>query len=142
MNNSIIELLNLAGDDIEIIGQSTTGETLEITISKKDRVTVCPLCGCSMHSKGNYIRTVNHPILQDGRKVILKLVKRKYKCSSPVCGYMVSDKFDFVGDYKHSSLLLPYLIIKEFKDINATVFQTAQRLNVSQTLVYNTFMQP
>ena len=42
MNNSIIELLNLAGDDIEIIGQSTTGETLEITISKKDRVTVCP----------------------------------------------------------------------------------------------------
>ena len=74
-----------------------------------------------MHSKGSYIRTINHPILQDGRKVILKLVKRKVQCSSPLCGYMVSDKFDFVGDYKHSSLLLPYLIIREFRDINATV---------------------
>ncbi len=141
MNNSIIELLNLAGDDIEIAGQSTNGDTLEITICKKERIRICPLCGSSMHSKGSYIRTVNHPILQDGRKVILKLVKRKYKCSSPLCGYMTSDKFDFVGDYKHSTLLLPYLVIREFKDINATVAQTAQRLNVSQTLVYDTFMQ-
>ena len=140
MNNSIIELLNLAGDDIEVTNQTTTNDTVEITICKKERVKICPLCGHAMHSKGSYIRTINHPILQDGRKVILKLVKRKVKCSSPLCGYMVSDKFDFVGDYKHSSLLLPYLIIREFRDINATVHQTAQRLNVSDTLVYDTFM--
>ena len=140
MNNSIIELLNLAGDDIEVTNQTTTNDTVEITICKKERVKICPLCGHAMHSKGSYIRTINHPILQDGRKVILKLVKRKVKCSSPLCEYMVSDKFDFVGDYKHSSLLLPYLIIREFRDINATVHQTAQRLNVSDTLVYDTFM--
>ena len=124
MNNSIIELLNLAGDDIEVTNQTTTNDTVEITICKKERVKICPLCGHAMHSKGSYIRTINHPIIQDGRKVILKLVKRKVKCSSPLCGYMVSDKFDFVGDYKHSSLLLPYLIIREFRDINATVHQT------------------
>lgn len=140
MNNSIIELLNLTGDDIEVTNQITTNDTIEIIICKKERITICPLCGHTMHSKGSYTRTVNHPILQDGRKVILKLVKRKVKCSSPLCGYMVSDKFDFVGDYKHSSLLLPYLIIREFRDINATVHQTAQRLNVSNTLVYDTFM--
>ena len=35
MNNSIIELLNLTGDDIEVTNQITTNDTIEITICKK-----------------------------------------------------------------------------------------------------------
>ena len=38
MNNSIIELLNLAGDDFEVTNQTTTNDTVEITICKKERV--------------------------------------------------------------------------------------------------------
>ena len=141
MNNSIIELLNLTGDGLEVIDQESCADQFIITLCKSERMTVCPICGCPMHSKGSYTRTINHPILLDGRKVTLKLVKRKYKCSSVCCGYMASDRFKFVGDFKHSSSLLPYLIIKEFRDINTTAQQVAERLNVSDTMVYNTFMQ-
>lgn len=93
-----------------------------------------------MHSKGIYKRTVNHPTFIDGRNVILYLNKRKYKCSNPNCGYMNSDDFKFVQVGKHNSNTLPLLIQKEFKSLTSTATDVAARLNVSPTLIHDTFL--
>ena len=50
MNNSIIELLNLTGDGLEVIDQESCADQFIITLCKSERMTVCPICGCPMHS--------------------------------------------------------------------------------------------
>lgn len=140
MSNSIIELLNLVDDDLNVISQETIENTIYITIEKKSKSHICPICGSMMHSKGIYKRTVNHPTFIDGRSVILYLNKRKYKCSNPNCGYMNSDTFKFVQSGKHSSNALPLLILKEFKSLSTTATDVAARLNVSPTLIQYIFI--
>lgn len=140
MSNSIIEVLNLIDNDLEVVDQFTENNQIVITVQKKCFIHICPICGYTMHSKGFYKRTINHPILQDGRTIKLLVNKRKYKCSNKACGYMVSDEFSFALPGKHNSTILPLLILKEFKNIDTTAHEVAQRLNVSDTLVYDTFI--
>ena len=140
MSNSIIELLNLVDDDLNVINQEAVENTIYITIEKLSKPHICPICGCMMHSKGIYKRTVNHPTFIDGRNVILYVNKRKYKCSNPNCGYMNSDNFKFVQVGKHNSNALPLLILKEFKSLSTTATDVAAKLNVSPTLIQDTFL--
>lgn len=140
MQNSIIDLLNLKGDDVIVTAYESSSDKLTVHIEKRIRPEICPECGNKLYSKGYDIRTLNHPILQDGRKVILKIKKRKYCCSSEICNYFVSDSFSFAPKGKHSTYVLPLLILKEFKNINTTAIDVAKKLNVSDTLVYNTFL--
>ena len=75
MTNHITDLLNLKDSDIQIKSISTHGNIKEITLEKRISSHYCPLCNFKMHSLGVYVRTVNHPILQDG--FILKLLVRQ-----------------------------------------------------------------
>ena len=77
MTNHITDLLNLKDSDIQIKSISTHGNIKEITLEKRISSHYCPLCNFKMHSLGIYVRTVNHPILQDG--FILKLLVRHIK---------------------------------------------------------------
>ena len=63
----------------------------------------------------------------------------KYKCSNPNCGYFTSDSLYFAPTGKHSTQILPLLILKEFKNINTTATDVASRHSVSDTTVYKIF---
>lgn len=140
--NSIIDILNLVDADIEITDSVCTDNTLTIFISKKDSEHFCPLCGHILHSKGSSVRTINHPILQDGRKVVLMLKKRKWQCSrNPQCPHFESDSFSFAPAYQHSTTLVPVMIASELKNLNTTLKDVAERFNVSDTFVHSTFMR-
>ena len=140
MNDSIIDLLSLKGDDITLTCNDTSDDNeIIVNVQKAHRLTNCPLCGSVFYSKGSDIRKLNHPILQDHRHITIHLKKMKYKCSNPDCGYFTSDSFYFAPKGKHSTRILPLLILKEFKNINATATDVASRLSVSDTTVYKIF---
>lgn len=139
MSNNIIKLLGFEDPAIEVSGFKDSGNQRIITVSKKAVPTFCPVCESRMHSKGIYTRTVNHPIMQDGRQIILKLQQRRYKCINPACGYTKNDEFSFVDPGRRNSNLTDYLLVMAFKDPNMTAAQIAARFNVSDTYAIETF---
>ena len=94
MNDFITSLLNLKGSqglNSEIL--SSNDSQLWVQLEHTPEARFCPHCNYQMHSKRVYIRTVYHPVLQDGRQIILKLRKRKWKCQNPEYGAFESDTF-------------------------------------------------
>lgn len=89
MNNFITYLLNLK-DAHKLNSEIIPSPPSELVsrLEYPPEAKFCPVCGFRMHSKGVYIRTVSHQILQDGRKLVLKLHQHKWKCqntdSSPI----------------------------------------------------------
>ncbi|MEI3401690.1 MAG: hypothetical protein V8R51_05000 [Clostridia bacterium] len=69
MNNDIMNSLNIEDIDIIITKVLTDENIKEIHLEKSLKVEYCPACSSRMHSKGRYIRRINHPILQDGYQV-------------------------------------------------------------------------
>ena len=67
--NDLLLILNLPTDGSILISKVEVHEdTKFIHISTSPSPVFCPNCGCRMHSKGMYARTVNHPVLQDSFK--------------------------------------------------------------------------
>ena len=79
-NSNYLALLNLTDDGtytvtkIEIIGSDKF-----VYIKKNLKPTLCPMCQSRMHSKGIYVRKVNHPISQDSMNTYL-IVRRADGC--------------------------------------------------------------
>lgn len=71
--NSITELLNLEDADIFISNISINGTKKILTLETKPIRHFCPVCGFKMYSRGIKVRTINHPVLQDGYELVLKL---------------------------------------------------------------------
>ena len=141
MHDYTKDFFNLVDDDITIDKVEMIDNVVHVYITKIISPHFCPVCGARMFSKGIYTRTLNHPILQDGREVTLHVAKRKWKCSSMFCGFMTSDSFKLFQAYKHSTNILPVLILKEMKSLTVTAEDIAARLNVSPTTVHYTFLQ-
>lgn len=139
MTDDIIKLLGFKDAGIVAKISKSTGSTLEITISKPPSPQYCPICNYRMLSKGIYVRTANHPILQDGRKVVLKVNQRRWKCSNPICGNFISEHFSFIDKHKHNTNLTDFLIIEDFRDASLSAASIARRRNVSDTYAINTF---
>ena len=70
--NSITELLNLEDADIFISNISINGTKKILTLETKPIRHFCPVCGFKMYSRGIKVRTINHPVLQDGYELVLK----------------------------------------------------------------------
>ena len=100
MNDNIIKLLNLEDTDLIVNGPVISKGVKTLTLTKKLKPTFCPVCGAKMHSKGIYPRTVNHPVLQDGTRLVLKLNQRRWKCTNPVCAHTCNDSFSFVEPHR------------------------------------------
>lgn len=71
-----------------------------------------------MESKGFYTRTVKHSVLQGIGSLVLKFKERKWHCKN--CGYYENDSVNFIEPYKHTTSLMPYMIINDMKDIHVT----------------------
>lgn len=136
---SITRILRLGDDSADVTDVQISSDTIEVTLQKKDQVMFCPECGCRMESKGIRVRKVNHPVMQDGYKLILHVKERKWNCRN--CNFYTHDRFNFLEDYKQNTSLVPIMIVNEMKDLHVTARQVAVRFNVSDTYVMTTFMQ-
>ena len=113
------------------------GQTKFITLETAPSIHFCPICGFRMHSKGLHTRKVNHPVLQDGYKILLK--HRRWKCSDPRCGYCLNESFRFVDKSKRNTNATDMMIINAFRDLDASDSSIAQKFKVSDTYALETF---
>ncbi len=139
MDNTILQLLGITDSDLQIVGQTIKNDERIVVLQKKLVPVYCPECGARMYSRGIYVRTINHPVIQGIGHLTLKVRERKWRC--PSCRHMETDHFHFLEPYKQSTSLTPLMIINEMKDINMSAAEVARQYNVSNTYVHTVFMQ-
>lgn len=144
MNNDIISLLDFNPEEIELIKTETDIETNTkyIHVQKILNPTYCPICHCRMHSRGIKVRTINHPIFQDGSRLVIKLHQRRWKCKNALCSVSeLNDEFSFVQKNHRNTNMVPYLILNRLKDIRVTAVSAAKAFDVSDTYVHQTVLR-
>ena len=139
MQNSIIDLLGFKDRDICAKITKTSPSSVEVMVSKTCKPKYCPVCSHRMYSRGSYTRTLNHPILQDGRKVTILLKQRRWKCTNSVCGHFETEQFSFVERYKHNTNMTDFMIVEDFRTPSLSAVEIARRRNVSDTYAIYTF---
>ena len=137
--NSITELLDLEDADITITDISINGTRKILTLETVPTIHFCPVCDFRMHSRGLKTRTINHPVLQDGYELTLKLKQRRWRCSNPQCRYTVNESFNFVNKRRRNTNATDMLIINAFRDLSASATSIAEKYHVSDTYVLDTF---
>lgn len=137
--NNITEILDIKDSGIKILAVKDTVSTRTVTIEKEITFHFCPVCGCRMYSKGIYTRHVNHPILQDGLRLILEIRQRKWQCSNKSCKTFETDEFSFVDRNRRNTNISDILIIEAFRNPQNSVAQIARMHHVSDTHVMRTF---
>lgn len=142
MNNDTIDIqavLNLCDNTAEVTDITSSENTLTASVRKRIPECICPTCGSRMLSKGPRTRTVNHPILGDGRKLILKITTTKWHCRN--CQTYSYEQFSFLQKNHHNTNLTVLLILDKMKRIDNTASAIAADLNVSDTYVHQIFMR-
>lgn len=139
MDNNILQLIQICDESLLVTEVTTLFDEKEIHIERKLLPMYCPCCKNRMYSKGIYTKRINHSVLQGLGKLTLVIKVRRWHCKN--CNHYEQDAFNFVEPYKHTTNLLPYLIINEFKNINITTRQIAKKFSVSDTYIHNTFMR-
>ena len=140
MIDDIINFLDIKESGIRILDVKVENKTTKvITLDKSPVVHYCPACGFRMYSKGIYKRRINHPVLQDGFKVVLLLHQRRWKCSNKECRESEVDSFSFVEKRRRNTNISDILIVEAFKNPNLTAAEIARRFNVSDSHAIRTF---
>ena len=136
--SNLLELLDISYDhSIYIDHIECVDDIKHIHIYHKLEPVFCPKCNARMHSKGFYIRKVNHQVLQDGTVLHLIVHQRKWNC--PHCNLYLNDQFPFLERYAHASNITPLLVINAMKDINLSAAQVAKQFHMSDTQVHDLF---
>lgn len=115
---NIAKFIGLEDTNIEITESTYDNNKRIITLQKKIEPHFCPICNCIMHSRSVYTRTVNHPIMQDGKQLVLKIRQRRYRCTNKICSYTCNEDFNFIKPYRRSTDVTDLLIVSAFKDPN------------------------
>lgn len=136
-NDSFAAVLNLTDSAAEIYNVQTDNEKVILSIRKKSAIVFCPNCSSRMHSKGIRHRKVCHPMLQDGRSLMLDMLTRKWHC--PLCGCYTADQYPFVEKQKRVSTITELLILDKMKDLGRTCTSIAADMHVSDTYVHDIF---
>ena len=138
--NSLFVLLNIPNDGTYNINKvEDNGSIKYIDISRPASPTFCPYCGEIMHSRGLTTRTVNHPIMQDGSSIILKVHQRRWRCTG--CNFEENESYPFLPKYSRSSSITPFLVLEALKDLNRSAVSVAEQFNISDSTVHNIFSQ-
>lgn len=135
--NNIIELLHLTDPDMFVTGVEKENLLNTIYVEKELKEYFCPCCFKRMWSKGAKVRTVNHPLLQDGSRTIIKVKQRRFECSD--CKISIAEHFSFVDKGKRSSKSVDFLILDSIKDITLSFKAIGRKFNVSDTYVNDVF---
>lgn len=137
--NHITEILDIKDSGIKVLAVKETNSTRTVTIEKELTFHFCPACGCRMYSKGIYTRHVNHPIMQDGLRLILEIKQRKWQCSNLACKSFETDEFSFVDKKRRNTNISDILIVEAFRNPQNSAAQIARMHNVSDSHVIRTF---
>ena len=137
--NRITELLDLEDSDLRISDISIQGTTKTLTLETDPVVHFCPVCGFRMHSRGIKVRSINHPVLQDGYAIVLKLKQRRWRCTNPQCRYETNESFRFVNKQRRNTNATDMLIVNAFRDLSASASAIAAKFHVSDTYVLDIF---
>lgn len=141
----ILGLVSLNGDVdndliIEYAGEDESHEY--VNVERKIHSVYCPKCGQKMYSKGFTNRKVRHPITNNvGKTLIINLRQRKYRCTNKNCNNYLNEDFNFISKYKQTTISLPYLILRDLKDITLTCASIARKYQVSDTHVHSIMMR-
>ena len=114
--NSITDLLDLEDADIFISDISIRDTRKTVTLETRPKPCFCPCCGFRMHSRGIKIRSISHPILQDGYELILRLKQRRWRCSNAVCRYETNESFRFVDKNRRATNASDMMIVLAFRE--------------------------
>ena len=139
MKDDIIKLLDLEDSDLVVEGPVVSKGKKILTLSRQLKPVYCPVCGSRAHSKGIYTRTVNHPVLQGGNQLVLKLRQRRWKCTDPLCANTFNDEFSFVAPKRRNTSITDISIVLAFKDLHLSAAQIAERFSVSDTYAIDLF---
>lgn len=137
--NDITDLLNLEDKALQITDITVTDGIKTVTLETAPIAHYCPICGFKMHSKGTKTRTVNHPILQDTYRLVLKLKQRRWRCTNPVCRYDEAETFKFVNKYRRNSNAADLLIVDAFRDLSNTAVSIAKKFHTTDTHALDVF---
>lgn len=137
--NSIADLLDLEDPNISISDVQIEGQTKTLTVETRPSCTFCPECGYRMHSRGVKVRSISHPIFQDGYALKIKLKQRRWKCTNPDCKYDIQETFKFVDKNRRRTNASDLLIIEAFRDLNQTSVDIAKRFHTTDTYVNEVF---
>lgn len=137
--NSITDLLDLEDSEIIVDDIQIQNQTKTIVLSTVPIAHFCPSCGFKMHSRGIKVRTINHPILQDGYSLVLVLKQRRWRCTNPDCRYDLSESFKFVNKNRRTTNATDLLIIDAYRNLLETSTSIANRFHVSDTYAHEVF---
>ena len=150
MNNfnseDLLKVLGLTGlsgeidDDLVVNYGGESDKYVFIEVEKKYEVYYCPNCNSRMYSKGPIVRKVRHPILYNGKIILIKLKQKKLRCTNKACNLYINEEFSFVDKYKHITTAVPYLILNDLKDVVLTCAAVSRKYQVSDTYVHNIMM--
>lgn len=93
---SITDLLDLKDSNVFVSEILIDGNVKTLVLEPPIATHFCPSCGFRMHSRGIKARTVSHPILQDGCRLVLRLKQRRWR-TNPDCLYECNEEFRFVN---------------------------------------------
>ena len=137
--NSITDLLDLEDSEIIVDDIQIQDQTKTIVLSTVPIAHFCPSCGFKMHSRGIKVRTINHPILQDGYSLVLVLKQRRWRCTNPDCRYDLSESIKFVNKNRRTTNSTDLLIIDAYRNLLETSTSIANRFHVSDTYAHEVF---
>lgn len=139
MKNDIIKFLGFEDPEIEVLDCQDLNNKRILTLQKKLKRHYCPICSHIMHSKGIYCRTVNHPVMQDGKQLVIKLNQRRWKCTNPTCKNSLNDEFHFVEPYRRNTTVTDLMILNAFRDPQLSAVQISSMYHVSDTYAITLF---
>ena len=137
--NHIITFLGLEDTSLTIEDISTEGCVKTITLSTPPEVRFCPRCSFRMHSRGIRTRKINHPIMQDGFQIIIRLKQRRWRCINELCRYEENETFNFIGKRRRNSNASDFLIINAFRELTQSAVDIARTFHTSDSHVLDVF---
>lgn len=84
MTDYISDLIDMGDPSAKVTEVIQDDDTKYVFIEKKVVCMFCPVCDRRMKSKEKRIKQINHPVFQDGFKLILAVTVRKYGTANRV----------------------------------------------------------
>ena len=137
--NIITSLLDIEDNDLELLSCEVQGLKKIVTLESAPTPHFCPKCSYKMHSRGIKTRTINHPVLQDGYQLVIKLKQRRWRCTNSDCLYESNEHFKLVNRYRRNTNASDLLILNKFRNLNSSAVDIAKQFHTSDMHVLNVF---
>lgn len=130
--NIITSLLDIEDNALELLSCEVQELKKIVTLGSAPAPHFCSKCSYKMHSRGINARTINHPILQDGYQLVIKLRQRRWRCTN-------SDYFKLINRYRCNTNASDLLILNKFRNLNSSAVDIAKQFHTSDIHVLNVF---